>query len=1017
MSNARDDRDRLQHNRRKKTAGSIYAPSEEIGQMHLATENYSTAIEYFQEALESPDINDFPDRYRILLHIGDCYRNKGNFKQAQKFLDRARALLDDPAPAEALGKIELREAESLLARGSYNDALKLGFSAYRRLKRSTEHKEVGDIQKLLANCYHRIGLASEAEDFFMDALSTYRRIEDRLGIAIVYNNLGLLHKNACRWNRSLASLSKSLDLAKSLGHTQHLIRVQLNLGVVYAKLRRFSEALTSFSNAGGMAERFGDQSKLAKAVLMQGRTYVACGDFCKAEKYILRGQAMANELGYEREAALADEYLGELMLALGKPQEAMVNLNKGLRRARRIAPEGDITAEILRRVADTHLALGAVDKALSFVDEGLEIANGCGEFYEMGYFYRARGLCQRRRMQFDAAAVSLKTSVDMFEQYGNEYEKFCSQRRLGRFFLRSRDQETLIKAKQLLTDSIVGFGKIEESEEQMLSQVLLAVVEERLGNLDDALLSIYEAGRLAEEERNAKFQKLLPAMRERVEAKMTRDTHRVLDQIPMFGNAQSGLRSRDKLVAGLNSSLKLIIGKSNAQNGFVAIPKGRGKGFELVCRENLSARDAKAILAWHAAQGETGHDHHLVIRDAEQGAPNGLPDSMDISLGRMLFQELGFENDALGVVFINQEPGAHRVPIGQEVLHFVGAYSRLISLSVYELVRNERRREPRTKPSASGFESIVTENNEMIKLLNLAERVAHSNATVLLQGETGTGKGLIAYAVHLLSERREKSFVHINCAAMPESLLESELFGHVKGSFTGATADKNGLLRQADGGTIFLDEIGKTTLAMQGKLLQFLDTGKVRKVGSNELMPVNVRVICASKADLLGLCNEGRFLEDFFYRINDFPLTVPPLRRRREDVELLFFHYLRKYSREMGKDISDITDEALELLKDFHWAGNVRELEKVVKRAVILADDGETLELRHLPAEVVSPSGNGDGMSRTRNLRDQIGQLEKREIKAALERSGWNKSQAATELGISYPSLLSKIKRYNLRCY
>jgi transcriptional regulator with PAS, ATPase and Fis domain len=305
----------------------------------------------------------------------------------------------------------------------------------------------------------------------------------------------------------------------------------------------------------------------------------------------------------------------------------------------------------------------------------------------------------------------------------------------------------------------------------------------------------------------------------------------------------------------------------------------------------------------------------------------------------------------------------------------------------------------------------------MIKLLNLSERVAHSNATVLLQGETGTGKGLIAYAVHLLSERRDRRFVHINCAAMPESLLESELFGHVKGSFTGASSDKDGLLMEANGGTIFLDEIGKTTLSMQGKLLQFLDSGKVRKVGSNELIPVDVRVICASKADLLRLCDEGRFLEDFFYRINDFPLTVPPLRKRREDIELLFFHYLRKFTREMDKQIVDITDEALGLLRRHHWPGNVRELEKVVKRAVILADDGEAIEPVHLPAEVVTSGGGRNGNGKPTTLRERIDRLEKVEIQAALERNRWNKSQTALELSISYPSLLSKIKRYNLRNY
>ncbi len=217
----------------------------------------------------------------------------------------------------------------------------------------------------MANCYQRLGMAGEAEDFFTDALSSYRRVEDRVGIAYVYNNLGLLHKNACRWNRALASLSKSLELAKSLGLSQHLIRVQLNLGVVHAKLRHFTDALSVFSNASTMAERLGDQYRLTKAVLMQGRTYTHCGDYGKAEKAILRGQALANELGYGRECALADEYLGELMVARGRPNEALVNLSDALKKIRQLAPEGDVSAEIMRRIADVYYSLGDVEQGFA----------------------------------------------------------------------------------------------------------------------------------------------------------------------------------------------------------------------------------------------------------------------------------------------------------------------------------------------------------------------------------------------------------------------------------------------------------------------------------------------------------------------------------------------------------------------------------------------------------------------------------------------------------------------------
>jgi transcriptional regulator with GAF, ATPase, and Fis domain len=1021
MSNARDDNDRRKSNPRSGHQESILSPSEEIGQMHYSTENYSTAIEYFGKALESPDLKDFPDRFRILLRISDCHRKKGNAREAWTLLDRARSLLGDNPTEDVLGKVEYREAYILLAQGKYEEALRIGFSAYRRFKHSAEHAEVADVQLLVANCYHRLGMANEAEDFFMDALSSYRRAEDRIGSAYVYNNLGLLHKNACRWNRSLASLHKSLELAQSLGLTQHLIRVQLNLGVVYAKLRRFPDALSAFSNAAAMAERLGDQDKLTKAILMQGRTHVMCGDLCKAEKLILRGQALANDLGYGRESVLADEYFGELMVARGRLKEALVNFTKAAKKAKELAPGGDVSAEIARRLADVYYAMNDIAKCTRMIDEGLDVAASCGEFYEMGYFHRTRARCRMRSGDLDGAIASLNKSVELFDTYGNPYEKNRSQQRLGRVFLRKGNREFLLRAKKVLNETIMGFGGLDEAKDQILSQVLLATVEERLGNLDEALLAVYEAGRLAEEERNTRFQALLRSMRVRIEGRMASDTHRVLEQIPIFNDIQSGSRSRDKLVAGLTSSLKVIIGRLRAQSGFVAIPGVQGNGTDLVALEGFERRDAKALVAWYDAHPEkwsTGHGQGPVV--TEPTHEPGLRDAqgkLHAPLGTLVFQGLGSERERLGVIVVRQDAG-DGAPIGQDALHFLGAYARLISLSVSELIGNERRREPKAKPATVGFESVLTENNEMIKLLNLSERVAHSNATVLLQGETGTGKGLIAYAIHLLSERRDKHFVHVNCAAMPESLLESELFGHVKGAFTGAYADKEGLLKQAHGGTIFLDEIGKTSLSMQGKLLQFLDSGKIRKVGSNDLEPVDVRVICASKADLMTLCQEGRFLEDFFYRINDFPLTVPPLRRRKEDVTLLFYHYLRKYSRELNKVVKGIADDAMELLVGYYWPGNVRELDKLVKRAVILADDGDVIGVRHLPPEVAHLSSRPDaGAQPTGSLRAQIENLERREILGALERCGWNKSRAAIELGISYPSLLSKIKRYRIRTY
>jgi transcriptional regulator with GAF, ATPase, and Fis domain len=307
----------------------------------------------------------------------------------------------------------------------------------------------------------------------------------------------------------------------------------------------------------------------------------------------------------------------------------------------------------------------------------------------------------------------------------------------------------------------------------------------RLGNMDDALLAVYEAQRLVEEEHDERFRKALLALRNKIEKRMSRATTNVIDQFTLLGDIQSGARSREQLVKGLGSTLQLILERLGAQAGFVAIPSAKGKSLQIATRDGMTRGEAQAILSWYNKSDRRDHSIRSgILVTAVENRPEVAPlrDKLEDATGTLLMQSLGFEGEALGVLCVRQLSGTAKSPMGQDALDFVGAYSSLISLSVYEIVRTERKNKTRTRSTSKGFRSIVTENEEMIKLLNLSERVAHSDATVLLQGETGTGKGLIAYAIHLLSERRERQFVHVNCAALPEQLLESELFGHVRGA-------------------------------------------------------------------------------------------------------------------------------------------------------------------------------------------------------------------------------------------
>ncbi|HEX6851620.1 MAG TPA: sigma-54 dependent transcriptional regulator [Candidatus Polarisedimenticolaceae bacterium] len=316
------------------------------------------------------------------------------------------------------------------------------------------------------------------------------------------------------------------------------------------------------------------------------------------------------------------------------------------------------------------------------------------------------------------------------------------------------------------------------------------------------------------------------------------------------------------------------------------------------------------------------------------------------------------------------------------------------------------------------FEGMVGRSAKMRAIFQLIERVAGTGSTIMIQGESGTGKELIARAIHYSSGRGEKPFVSINCGALPDELLESELFGHMKGSFTGASATKKGLFEAADGGTIFLDEIGETSPAMQIKLLRVLQERKIRRVGGTEEIDVDVRVITATNQDLEKMVRERRFREDLFYRINVIPIRMPALREKPEDIPPLAEHFLEKYRKSMGKSLRSVSEEAMELLEAYHWPGNVRELENVLERAVAL-EMGDVIQPDSLPREIRAGRGRRgevdvvlpeSGIDLDRHLEELRG----RYMAEALERCNGVQTRAAELLGMTFRSFRYFAKKYGL---
>ncbi len=349
--------------------------------------------------------------------------------------------------------------------------------------------------------------------------------------------------------------------------------------------------------------------------------------------------------------------------------------------------------------------------------------------------------------------------------------------------------------------------------------------------------------------------------------------------------------------------------------------------------------------------------------------------------------------------------------------------------SVIESATSKSLQTGKPQDLSTAFPEIIGHSREMLKIFDMIQRVAPTPANVLIYGESGTGKELVAQAIHNHSKVAQQNFVPITCSAIPEDLMESELFGHIKGSFTGAISDKPGLFNEADGGTAFLDEIGELTPIIQTKLLRVLQEREVKPVGGTRAKRINVRIIAATNKILEDEIREGRFREDLFYRLAVVPMRIPPLRERKEDVPLLVDHFLKKYSRQLGKEVQEISSYGLQVLMNYHFPGNIRELENIIERGVALANSNiilpESLTFSGKVKQPQETAPNEESRSLFQAAASEeelydlgieriVADLEKRLIMHTLKKTNNSKMKAAELLQLSFRSLRYKVKKYGL---
>jgi len=999
---------------------SAVEKDEEIGNIHFDASNFSCALDYYTKAKKSAlELSLHTKAAYLDLEIASCYKSRGDHNRAITYAESAKRTFRRENDLIGLGKAYCLEGILYAESGRYRKGRRLCETGQRLLKGTGEFLELGKVQNWLGFIHTRLGNIAKAREYFEGALFAFRSVQYDDGISQALNNLGILHKNLSEWREAAGFFEKALKIGEKSGNFGRIATFSLNLGIVHFRLGEWELASRQFSRSLQICTQIGNRAGAARNRLAAANISLRKREWADAEATYRDVLATSRELGNRREETLALEFLGELQLTKGNSEGALELLKEAEALAVQIAPRGDLIMEAARRVGEAHLFRGETDDAIAAAERAAELARSLGDRCEEALARRVTGVALWYKGEWEEGWQIIEEVLSTLTSIGERFEVARTLLISGKAIVSKLagggvSVEFSDKAVSFLRQAMGVFLSFEVKGWAAVAIVELARFYLIKGVPDESLSYVDEAEKLLRDVDESEIHAALAGVRAALEEAFVSSTlsssseFRILEELgKLLGGKENPHRTMDEL-------LQLILARSEADRGLIAFV-GKGMKPRIWAARKLSSNEALSIV----------NSLTEVLPVEEVGSPRvitGVRSDRIFSrlpaferIQSFVLVPLNLPSGQKGIVYADRLIGNRLGAFKQRELNLLAVMSGIATLAAVEAervvqIRESMARRKRLEFTCS-FDGIVTQNKEMLEMLSLVEKVGSSSATILIQGETGTGKALVAEAIHSCSPRKDKPFVPINCSAIPDSLLESELFGHVQGAFTGAIRDKRGLFEEAEGGTVFLDEVAKTTKSVQAKLLHFLDKKEIRAVGSTKWRRVDGRIICATNTNLKGLIKEGEFLEDLYYRLSDITILVPPLRERRDDISLLVEHFLKDFSAQNNKPVRGVARGAMQLLMDYDWPGNVRELEKMVKRMLVLAPPSGELGPELLPAEVREQKAI---ILEAGSLKTEVERTERRVIAEALEKNGWNKARAARFLDISYPTLLKKIIELDL---
>ena len=860
-------------------------------------------------------------------------------------------------------------------------------AAHRWLTRAVElARECGD-PAVLAKAYsglclllQMVGSFAEMDRIADESLALLEGCDRPDILSLCCNAKGNARLALCDWADAREWYAKAVDLAMASSDVGKACSDLSNLGLANLCLGDWQEAESCFDRCSELAQRFGRQYSMELMLFNSATLSLRRGAIGEAEQRLRVALAQASECGDDWGRAVVLSNLGELEHVRGDDWASLHSLAQAEDLMAQVGSVDDLP-ELYRRKSEALLGLGRIDEAREVLEEARQMAGEMGNRVEVGNCLRVRSQIEMSEGAAADAAASCGEALSVLEEIGAKYEIGQTLAAMGNALLDVPAVEE-------------GVRQLEEARRVFLelgARRDVRAVQEKLA----------EAAGLA-----CPAVRALPSGRERL-ASLYKSS-RSLARAETVGTLLQELA--DIAAASVPAETVASVLLSPAERARTVLSSMCDRGTE---DDGLASLVSHVLAPFSETLCESvGSDLHSADRAI-------APLLRRRRIRRLLVVPLVSGQRRVGAIYLDfrkrdgefsdQDRRFLEALAGQAATAIENVQLREELESEVEYLRWEI-------DGRCSFSDIIGQSLEMQRLFNLLERIARTNVTVLIEGESGTGKELVARAIHFNGPRKKHRFVAQNCAALPEQLLESELFGHVRGAFTGALREKAGLFEAADEGTFFLDEIADMPLSLQVKLLRVLQDGEVRRVGATDSTSVDVRIIAATNKSLEQEVKAGRFREDLFYRLNVIRVTMPPLRERRDDIPLLAQHFLDKYSKGCEDPPPGFSDEAMELLVNYDWPGNVRELENEVQRAIALADPGKgiapaALSERFRSVEViVRPPRPGTRLS----LKEMIDDVERRVILQVLRENNWNKSRTAQALGLSRQGLLKKIARFGL---